>query len=464
MPVIIILADGARADSLPALIDAGVLPNLARLRRDGSMHTVSSVFPSVTGPAYTPFLLGRFPGAVGLPGLRWYDRTRARCHFPGTRSYLGHELRHIDGDLAADAPTMFELARTKFGSMNMINRGLRRPDQLGYGLRFALRAAGTHFRGDVRGWLRIDRDMGRDVARHIRTHRPEFAFAAFTGVDKTSHQSGHNSLAVTEALRIVDGVVEEIRHDAERTGEWESTALWVVSDHGHSPVQRHDDLADVIRAAGLRVIGHPWVYHRWNVAVMVSGNAMAHLYVEPERRTRPWWPELAARWEWLASLLLDRPSVDLLMLPHDATRCEIRARGRGTAMLELRGGRYEYRPRTGDPLGIGPRCGLDADEAHAACDASDYPDALVQILALAGSARAGEIILSAARGWDYRARYEPIHHVSAHGALHREHMLVPLLTNRPLARTPLRTADVMPSALRSLGLSEPAGLDGRAFV
>ena len=34
------------------------------------------------------------------------------------------------------------------------------------------------------------------------------------------------------------------------------------------------------------------------------------------------------------------------------------------------------------------------------------------------------------QGVGLSARYEPIPHVSSHGALHREHMLVPLLLNR----------------------------------
>jgi hypothetical protein len=83
---------------------------------------------------------------------------------------------------------------------------------------------------------------------------------------------------------------------------------------------------------------------------------------------------------------------------------------------------------------------------------------------LVTSPRSGDIVLSAARDWDFRARYEPIRHVSSHGALHREHMLVPLLTNRPLAATPRRTVDVMPSALELLGAPVPAVLDGRSFV
>jgi arylsulfatase A-like enzyme len=127
-------------------------------------------------------------------------------------------------------------------------------------------------------------------------------------------------------------------------------------------------------------------------------------------------------------------------------------------------GRYSYRPASGDPLGIGAQESLDADDAYDVTMASDYPDAIVQVAHLAASARSGEIILSASRQWDYRARWEPIPHVSSHGALHREHMQVPLLLSRPASRVPRRTVDVMPSALAALGRAVPAGLDGRSFL
>jgi arylsulfatase A-like enzyme len=130
----------------------------------------------------------------------------------------------------------------------------------------------------------------------------------------------------------------------------------------------------------------------------------------------------------------------------------------------LEGGRYSYRPLTGDPLAIGAHESLSHDESHDVTMDSDYPDAIAQIAHLAGSARSGEIMLSASRNWDYRAKWEPIPHVSSHGALHREHMQVPLLLNRPARGVPRRTVDVMPSALTAIGRPVPEGLDGRSFL
>ena len=194
---------------------------------------------------------------------------------------------------------------------------------------------------------------------------------------------------------------------------------------------------------------------------MVSGNAMAHIYVDLDERTRSWWPSLTKRWSALADVLLARPSADLLLLPHSETRCEVRSGARGTAFVTRVGDVYRYERASGDPLSLGADIGGSADETYDALRDSDYPDAIVQIVELAGSARAGDLILSATPGWDFRAHYEPIPHLSAHGALHRDHMLVPLLTNRPPARAPRRTTDVFASTLAALGVPAPRRARGQ---
>jgi len=466
MSVVVIVADGARPDMLAAAMDAGTLPALNRMRNEGGFYTLTSAFPSVTGPAYTPFLMGRYPGPVGLPGLRWYDRARTTSRLPGnSRSYVGLEMRFVDKDLDPNAPTIFELVPTSLAALNVIGRGLSRRDRIGRGVGFVARAARTHFRGNVRGWLAIDRDVGAEVADEIHRKSPDFVFAALTGIDKTSHSAGHDAPIVQEALRIVDETAAGIRERAERAGRWDDMHLWVVSDHGHSRVSQHEDLVGLVRTTGLRTIAHPWVYRMGaDAAVMVSGNAMAHIYLDLDKRERPWWPSNNSKWQKLAELLLSRPSVDLMILPRSPNECVVCGRGRGTALMRWNAAGISYEPLTGDPLGTGEQRYLDPHEAYEACIATDYPDALVQIAHLVGAERSGEIILSASRDWDYRAKYEPIPHVSSHGALHREHMLVPLLVNRPVPGLPRRTVDVMPSALKALGIETPPGLDGQAFT
>jgi hypothetical protein len=465
--VVILLADGVRPDTLCAAIDSGRLPALARLQEEGAIHRVTSCFPSVTGPAYTPFLMGRFPGPIGLPGLRWYDRERTTCTFPDyTRSYVGPQVRRVDEDIDPEAPTIFELCDQSLASMTPVGRGLRNRNRIGrLSPRTAYRAAKTHFSGDVAGWLDVDRDVADLVVEHIRRKRPEFTFAAMVGVDKTSHSVGQPSALTDEALRIVDDTAARIRADAEADGRWDDMHLWVTSDHGHSPVARHEDLAGLIAGWGYRTVAHPWIYKlRPEVAVMVSGNAMAHIYVGLSARERAYWPNIANRYHALVERLLQRESVDLMILPM-TNGATVRS-PRGDAEVTIHDGhRLSYRRTSGDPLGIGQD--IRATSQNCAYDLTartDYPDSLAQITTIASAARSGEIILSATRGWDYRSKYEPIPHVSSHGAMHAEHMMVPLLTSRRYSGTPRRTTDVMPSALRALGRDIPAGLDGVSFV
>jgi hypothetical protein len=468
MSVIVLIADGVRADTFASALDSGELPAMQGLRAQGTLCEVTSTFPSVTGPAYTPFLMGRFPGSVGLPGLRWFDRSRRTCTFPDyTRSYVGYQMGAVDRDIDPHTSTIFELIPDSVAALSMITRGLPRHRQVAsLTPRSAIRAAHTHFRGNVDAWLDVDREVSSKVIARVRDDRAPYLFAAFTGVDKMSHARGHGSAGVLKALRIVDDTVGAIQDELRRRRQSNDARIWVTSDHGHSPVTRHEDLAGIIAKLGHRVIAHPWVYRLGaEVAVMVSGNAMAHVYVDVQRRERPFLPGMTGRWRDLADQLLERESVDLLLLPMDAMRCAVWSRARGRATIVRRGDRYSYHPAEGDPLGIGREIHDVCDaEAHAATIRTDYPDAIVQIAKLAGADRAGDVILSAARDWDFRAHYEPIPHVSSHGALHREHMIVPLLLDRVPARVPRRTTDVMPSALAALGMPIPPGLDGESFV
>jgi arylsulfatase A-like enzyme len=373
-------------------------------------------------------------------------------------------MRFVDKDIDGASPTIFELAKPSMGALSVIARGLRRRDRIGQSAAFVARAAATHFRGNVPGWLSIDRSVAEEVARRLRTRRMKFAFVALTGIDKTSHAAGQDAPIVGEAMRIVDEAVAQIRADAERDGRWSRMHLWVGSDHGHSAVREHEDLAGLLEQWGYTTLTHPWAFDASaDVAVMVSGNAMAHLYLNLDQRARPWWPALKERWSELPERLLLRESVDLMVLPTSASSCEIHAWGRGMARLKWAESVYSYAPESGDPLDIGEHLSLDDRGAYDATIESDYPDALVQIAHLAASPRSGDILLSASRDWDYRAKYEPIPHVSSHGALHREHMLVPLLLNRRPLHSPRRTVDVMPSALAALGITVPKTLDGVSF-
>jgi hypothetical protein len=209
--------------------------------------------------------------------------------------------------------------------------------------------------------------------------------------------------------------------------------------------------------------------HNPDVVLMVGGNAMAHLYFSPAERERRWWRSHSASWGRLLDKLVERPAIDLLAVNSDAHTVQVRHAAHGAAEVRRHDGphgpRWSYVCTEGDPLGLGGTLhDLDADAAWDATHTSAYPDALVQLSWLGASSRSGDVIVSAASGWDLRARFEPVRHVSTHGALLRDQMLVPLIVDCPTARTPQRTADIVPSALNLLAVSTDTSFDGRSFL
>jgi len=201
-------------------------------------------------------------------------------------------------------------------------------------------------------------------------------------------------------------------------------------------------------------------------ACMVSGNGMAHVYVAGPRG----WAEPCVDEELppgardLVDELLAHPGVDVVVTRTAAGAA--RVRGSGGEALIARGpdGDLTYEVRGGDPFGLDRLPGrLSSTEALAATFDSAHPDALVQVLQLFSSQRTGDVIVSARPGWDLRAaRLERPEHRGSHGALCREHMLVPFGLNRKFVSGPRRTVDLVPAALRWMGRPAPT-CDGSAF-
>jgi hypothetical protein len=454
--VIVLVADGLRPDALDAAIRSGAVPELAAMRDLNGSHVVTTSFPSVTGVSYIPMLTGRHPADLGIPGLRWYDRARRLPALLGhSRSYIGTQLRRIDEDLSPDAPTVFELVGgNALGAAAVISRGLPRRNRLDRGWRFSARAIRAHVTGDVTRWAALEEELAETLVIRIRRDRPRFVFASFTTGDKAAHTAGADSAGVRGSLELVDHLVRRIREDAERDGRWASLHLWVVSDHGHSPVARHFDLADALRDIGVRVRSHPWTLpDRSEAAVMVSGNSMAHVYLGLGARTRQCWADLAPEWLPRTEAVWSHPAIDLLAWKQAPSSVEVR---RGARRAEIAVGEkgLSYRLREGNPLGIDPFEDLCHSAAHERTAGSEYPDSVVQLAQLALAERSGDLVVSALPGWDLRRRYEPINHVSSHGALQAAHMLVPLVGNRRLTEKPRRTADLYPAILTALGVGD----------
>ena len=469
--LLVVVADGVRPDVLEEELNAGHLPSMARLREQGGLFQVSSSFPSVTGPAYAPFVMGRHPAHVGLPGLRWFDRSRSLRLSPAqARSYSGVDIWHTDGDLDRDRPTLYDLVTPSLAGMMMIARGAT-VGRVGRGVGWSIRAAYAHFRGDLQGWRRTEQAALAEFLRRFERGRPRISMLGILSPDKLAHKHGASSRVVRESIRDVDDAITRAQAIAKAGGWAESLRVWVVGDHGHALVSRHDDLHGWLSALGHRVLAHPKLGVRnADIALMVGGNAMAHVYLDPSQRTRQWWPALAPRWQRVLDGLIERESTDLVAVADGPDAVRVFHARYGSAAIERthagHDARWTYRAESGDPLRLGGSLAdLDAEAAWDACENSPYPDAIVQLATLVPTRRGGDVVISAAPDWDLRARYEPTAHVSTHGALLREQMLVPLILDAPPGRVPQRTTDVVPSALEWLGARDHGHhFDGRSFL
>jgi hypothetical protein len=196
---------------------------------------------------------------------------------------------------------------------------------------------------------------------------------------------------------------------------------------------------------------------------MVSGNASVQLYFDPRSgRERPRTEsEIPAP---LLERVLALPAVRLAACRADLGGVIIRT-SRTRARLTESSGSIRYEPLDGDPLSLGGDVELEDRELLARSRETDVPDAPRQLLQLLQSPRAGDLVLAAAPGADFRGPWEIPEHRAGHGSLIAEHMQVPILASVALPEVSLRTVDLMPTMLEYLGAAVPQGLalDGVPF-
>ena len=474
-----ILADGARADVLEDLLKAGKLPAIGeQMVQKGAYRHAVSTFPSTTGPASLPYLPGSYPGTCNLPGIRWFDKdcyATRRFSKNRFRSYVGAESFYMNGDILPEKKTLFDLMPRSVNIFSCINRGV---SFRGHKTKFS-RIWYWYYAHLTDHWGLVDRAAASMTVEALQ-ERPEFLFVVFPGIDEFSHLASPFHPRVIEAYQELDRAVGKIVQTLKKRGEWEETILLIVSDHGLSETNRHFPLNKFLEGSGIRTLYYPKVVFkgRFEAASMVSGNAMANVYFKNGDgwRGRTSWEALQKRSDRIVERLGEQPEVDLLMTQKEDGSIRVSSK-RGEAVIsdltppsaplscttQERGwGRgLHYQVIGSDPFGYHNLPGVMTDrESLDLTYGTDYPDAPVQILQIFRSGRAGDLILSAAKGSDLRLRYEIHEHKSSHGSLHWEHMKVPLVSNVPLAPGPIRSVDVFPTVLKLLGHAVPREIDG----
>ncbi len=458
------MADGARPDVFGELLNKGDLPNISRyVVEKGTYVNGVTVFPSTTGPAYTPYLLGKYPGRCNFPGIRWFDKkefSRTLFSFKRFRSYIGYETYLMNHDISKDHKTIFEIIPDSLSILNEISRGITAGrDKTKYSkIYYKLKSHFTEKTNEVD-------EVSRRIILDHSTNLPDFSFVVFLGIDNYSHLTHPFHNHVMDSYRIIDKTVGEIAAALLQSSTLEQTLILIVSDHGLTQTHSHFDLLEFMNDSGFKTLYYPYVFNNLlnaTAANMVSGNSMSNLYFKGKSS---WNGFNDGDLNGFVSKLKQRPEIDILLLGQPENRVKIISK-RGSAQTWMDSNNdINYEVIDSDPFGYEALPGvMSSEDALQKSFETDYPDALVQVNQLFESPRAGDIVVSANLGYDLRAKHEKPEHSSSHGSLHRDHMMVPIAINTDIKSEYIRTVDLFPTVLELLGYEIPESLDGKSLV
>jgi arylsulfatase A-like enzyme len=303
--------------------------------------------------------------------------------------------------------------------------------------------------------------------------------AVFPAVDELGHRFGPLCDESYEAYRRFDRCLGRVFDALARLGRADRTLVVVTSDHGQSSTHTHVDIDAVVRQVYPNTLAYPELWRRGlgaDAAVMVSGNAMANVYVRGRSGwgERPDFDDDGTQAGELRRRLCEHEAVDHVLyrgsvggapahVVASRTGRDVIRVASGDAASSGPGTMLTWSSVGGSPLGLPPITQpMDGDGVHAATRAGAYPDAPWQIARFFSSPRAGDLVVCARSGFDLRARFEYQPHNGSHGGLGREHMAIPAAVNAAWTTDWLRSVDLFPTILRALGRPIPPGLDGVA--
>jgi hypothetical protein len=414
------------------------MPALTFLAESGTYRRAVTTFPSLTPVCMSSLVTGAHPDVHHIPHLVWWNRRERRIveygssfaavRVAGMTRAIRDAIVNMNRDhLARDAATLFESVedagltaaavnvtcyrgRTPhlptlpgipvpvYGPKRFFYYSLFESDMTGAPLAIVARAAGSidAYAATVGRWL-VTRD-GFDLLLH---YLPDYDFA--------SHASGPDR--AFEALERADAAIGALFDAAGGPDEFlERYAVVFCSDHGQSHVDRHAYLAEPF--ADLTDV------------MCTSSNRAGMVYRLADR---------AADARTLAERLDGEGSVEVALFRED-----------DDAVARRDGEELRFAPTTDGWRASGDRSLLD------------HPDALRRAWCALQNPNAGEVIVSAAPGYEF-ADLAGKHHAGggSHGSLVAADSEVPMLTIGVDA-APRSIVEVAPAILRHLGLEPPS--------
>ncbi len=445
---VLVVIDGLTPSVFERAVENGDAPTLAFLARHGAYARAVSSFPSLTPVCASSIATGAHPDIHHIPHLVWFDAEERRLVeygssfgavvAAGTRRSLVDTIFNLSGrHLSSDAVTVFEalddaglvtaavnftcyrgrtehratlpgLARTVFGPRRFFFYNLFESDATGAPLAVRRRSAGS-----VDGYAAA-------VGRWLVT-RDGFDFFLFylSDYDYASHALGPEGAA--HKLADADRAVESLVDAAGGPDRFlERYAVVVCSDHGQTQVEHgvpleaaYSDLR-LFRRSGL---------DRPDVAVCASNRA-GQVYRLPL---------CAVPARGLAERLDHRPEVDVALFLED-----------GEAVARRDGEELRFRPANGG-------WNLRGDPS-----VLDHPDGLARSWAALHNPNAGDVLVSAAAGYEFTDLAGHSHvGGGSHGSLLAGDSEVPMLVVG-MDAVPTGITGVMPAVLAHFGVAQPS--------
>jgi type I phosphodiesterase/nucleotide pyrophosphatase len=438
--LVVIVVDGMTPAAFERAVEGGRAPALAHLAAHGDYARATSVFPSLTPVCLSAIATGAGPDVHRIPHLVWWHRDEHRVVEYGssfaalraagmaqsiTDTIFNMNQRHLGADAVTvyealeDAglvtaavnitcyrgrtkhlPTLPWVTKAAYGPKRFFFYSLFESDPTGAPLAVRNRAGGSV---DV---------YAAAVARWLVT-RDGFDFFAYYLSDFDFASHAHGPLGAEDvALERTDAAIQTLLDAAGGPDEFlERYAVVVLSDHGQTPVAHVAHLEASLRAQADNV-------------VVTASNRAGQVYLLPGARVD------AAE---LARALDGDETVDVSLRRED-----------DVAVARRDGEELRFRP-------VGDAWETSGDRAIL-----DQPDALYRAWAALANPNAGELLVSAAPGWEF-ADIGGRHHAGggSHGSLVEGDSIVPVLTigvDAPIRRI----TDVMPAALAHFGVEAPA--------
>jgi hypothetical protein len=434
--LVLVVVDGMTPAAFERAVESGRAPALAFLAEHGDYRRATSVFPSLTPVCLTSIATGAGPGVHHIPSLVWWSRQERRIveygsSFAALRAaglsqalldpIYNMNARHLspgavtvyealeDAGLVAAAVniTCYRGRHRHVTTLPGVGRAAYGPRRFFfYGL-FESDRTGAPFAVRSRRAGSVDA-YAAAVGRWLVT-RDGFDFLAFylSGYDFASHAAGPDGAAADQALEQADAAIGALLEAAGGPEEFlDRYAVVLLSDHGQTPVGHAARLQEPFADLDGQV-------------VVAASNRAGQVYLLPGARVDA--AELARRLDGF-------PAVDV------------------TLRLE------------GDDI-VARRDGSDAP-----VEKLDHPDAAWRAHSALANPNAGELLVSAAEGWEL-ADLGGRHHAGggSHGSLVAGDSLVPVVTVGLQAEL-RRITDVAPAVLDHFGVAVPPSMGALARV